>query len=240
MFCHPKFQLILIIAALLSCAARPSLALTFDASDDFSSSHNPNGIWSYGWSSSLGSSLNLYTDPVVNGELNGWIYPPITSLNSPFVWHNGTENLITSGTVKIEANQIVFHPGPSGQYSIVRWTAPEAGNYSLATTFAGADYIGQTTTDVHVLHNSTSIFNDLINGFGESSAKSFTSTLQLMAGDTIDFAVGFGSNGHFYYDSTRLAATLSTATSPDPIPEPSSTLGLLALGVLGWQLRPRR
>lgn len=227
-----KSKMMLIATAILGFAASPSLAITFDAAADFSVTNNPNGVWQYGWSSTLGSDFNLYTSAGIDAGLNFWRYPPITYLGAPAVWHNGTGSLIENGTVSTQAGQMAFHPGPNGQYSIVRWTAPETGNYSLATAFAGADFVGPTTTDVHVLHNSTSLFNDFVNGFGTPSAKSFASTLSVVAGDTIDFAVGFG-NGNFYFDSTSLAATISTATPPENVPEPASTLSLLALGVFG-------
>jgi hypothetical protein len=118
-----------------------------------------------------------------------------------------------------------MHPGPQDQYSVIRFTAPNAGTFVLATSFTGID-VDQTTTDVHVLHDGSSIFNGNVHGFGSGSGPSFTTTLTLHAGDTIDFAVGYGADGNYFNDSTGISATLSS------VPEPASLI-LLALGLAG-------
>ncbi|WP_226586850.1 PEP-CTERM sorting domain-containing protein [Microseira wollei] len=224
-------KMMMTAAVIIGFAASPSLAATFNAAADFSTTNNPNGVWQYGWSSSLGSTFNLYPNFTNDAGFVGWRDPSITYFSAPTVVNNNTGSPINVSTVTLEPG-LTFHPGFNGQYSIVRWTAPEDGTYSLATKFAGADFVGPTTTDVHVLHNGISLFNDLVNGFGASSAKLFTNTLFVNAGDTIDFAVGYG-NGNFYSDSTSLAATISSATPPESVPEPGSALGLLVFGTFG-------
>jgi hypothetical protein len=72
---------------------------------------------------------------------------------------------------------------------VIRFTAPDAGTFVLATSFTGIDFAGPTTTDVHVLLNGSSIFDGNVDGFGPGSGPSFTTTLTLHAGDTVDFAV---------------------------------------------------
>jgi hypothetical protein len=95
---------------------------------------------------------------------------------------------------------------------------------SMKSVFAAQDLSG-TTTDVHVLFNGNSVFDDFVEGVAGSRGVGFARRLSLRQGDTIDFAVGFGRNGSFFNDSTALAATAS------PIPEPS-TLLLLSVGGL--------
>jgi hypothetical protein len=127
----------------------------------------------------------------------------------PNVGHNGTDSTVDIGVVVWLPGQLSFHPGPHGEFSVVRWTAPESGTIALATTFTGLDYFGPTTTDVHILQNGVPVFNGDVYGFGSSSGPSFTGNLTVSAGDTVDFAVGIGSDGTYEDDTTGLDATVS-------------------------------
>ena len=105
-----------------------------------------------------------------------------------------------------QPRQLAFHPGPSGEFSVIRWTAPTTATVSIAGSFTGTDCCA-TTTDVHVLRNGVSLFDNSVNGFG--ATVSFSATVSIQAGDTIDFIVGFGSDGNFFNDSTGLDAVIS-------------------------------
>jgi hypothetical protein len=76
------------------------------------------------------------------------------------------------------------------------------------------------SVDVHILHDGSSIFNSTV--LGSPSPTSYSGLQSIVAGDTIDFAVGFGSDGNNFSDTTGLSATL--------VPEPG-TLGLVGLGL---------
>jgi hypothetical protein len=76
----------------------------------------------------------------------------------------------------------------------------------ISTHFFGEDWAGPTTTDVHVLYNSVSIFDGVVDTFWEGP--SFDVNLSVAAGDTIDFAVGFGDDGTYNNDSTGLRAVI--------------------------------
>ncbi|MCX6873141.1 MAG: glycoside hydrolase family 2 [Verrucomicrobia bacterium] len=104
--------------------------------------------------------------------------------------------------------QVALHPGPQGQYSVVRWTAPTAEKYSIQATFAG---LAKATTDVHLLHNGQPRFDVQLNIGGKSNTATHTDELALAKGDTIDFVVGWG-NGDYGSDSTALTATIKSAT----------------------------
>ena len=103
--------------------------------------------------------------------------------------------------------QVALHPGPNGQYSVVRWTAPAPEHYAIAATFTG---LFHATTDVHLLHNGRSLFTTKLNMDANPNSSTRTCDLTLAKGDTIDFVVGWG-NGSYGSDSTALTATVRSA-----------------------------
>ncbi len=212
-FLHkPAIAVILASCALL--AAMPKEGLAFDAASEFSASVNPNGVWSYGWSTNLGSAFQLYTTTDVENGFDRWT-GNLSLDGHPSVYHNGTGSTITvpSTLQTLQAGQLAEHPGSGGQYALVRWTAPTAGNFSITTSFFGVDQNG-ASVDVHVLRNSIAIFNGTVTGFNVPT--SFFTNIVVGAGDTIDFAVGYGSNGTYFDDLTGLSAEI--------IPEPTTLL----------------
>ena len=106
------------------------------------------------------------------------------------------------------AGHLAFHPGPKGEYSVVRWTAPAAGAVDVTATFTGL--AEKATTDVHVLHRGRALFDGLLNLSGAPNEAGFHKTVTVAAGDTIDCVVGWG-NGSYGGDTTGLIFTLKTA-----------------------------
>jgi hypothetical protein len=151
---------------------------------------------------------------------------------NPGVYHNPTSATITTIGIVVPADGLMLHPGPAGEYAILRVTnsvitVPQT--ISLTGLFWGEDTHG-TTTDVHILQNGAAIFNGNVNGFGTPSNVPFNLTVSINPGDTLDFAVGRG-NGNHNADSTGLTANWTV------VPEPS---GVLMLGMTGMALLKRR
>ena len=126
------------------------------------------------------------------------------------------------------------HPGSNGDYSILRWTAPNQGSYFLSTIFSGLENL--TTSDVHVLYNGTSLFDENIDGFGLTAARNFSTNLSLATGDTLDFAVGFGSNRNYFNDTAGIQAVIATPVpwEIDSLPVIGSTV-VFGLALWGKQ-----
>ena len=82
------------------------------------------------------------------------------------------------------------HPGPQGEYSVVRWTAPRSDRYAIEAVFLAIDE--ETTTDVHVLRGGRPLFKGLINLDGQGSQATYKQELALEKGDVLDFVVGRG------------------------------------------------
>ncbi|MCE9558032.1 MAG: PEP-CTERM sorting domain-containing protein [Armatimonadetes bacterium] len=213
------------IFTLVTVSALAASSFGSDAAADFSLASNPNGVWTYGWSSTLAGPLTLCGTTATLGPIIQW-RGDMAADGNPSLFKNTTGSTIVSGTVTLSAFQLALHPGPNGEYSILRYTAAAAGLYSVSAGFIGQD---ATTTDVHVLLNGVSIYDNTVSGFGNSNA--YAGTQSLLAGDTVDVRVGYGSNGSFFYDTTGVDFQVSA------VPEPAS---LLALGLGAVALLRRR
>lgn len=132
-------------AALALLAGLAAGANVYDAAADFSAVSNPasGGTWSYGWEEKLGSELRLYTrhyDTLYWGaRVVGWSMsgegPQHGDLCCPFVAHNVSSGPIHIVGGVIPRGQLWFHPGPHGEYSVVRWTCPGPGRYRMNVRF---------------------------------------------------------------------------------------------------------
>src|ERR1017187_6125752 len=213
--------------ALLSLVvlALPTTASAFSAAGDFSSTSNPNGAWSYGYSYGVGSAFSLDTTntaSLAGLALNGWMsnLNPAPGANWPYVMRNSTAHIVTNnGTTVYQPGQLGLLAGSSNEDSVVPWTAPFSGTFSIAATFSRLDTVFGSSAQVYILHNGGSIFNSLVN----PGPATFSGPQSLTAGDTIDFVVddaGNGPNGN----SIGLSATI--------VPEPG-TLALVAVGLAG-------
>jgi hypothetical protein len=104
--------------------------------------------------------------------------------------------------------QVALHPGPHGEYSVIRWTAPAAGRYRYDAAFAG---LFQATVDTRVLHNGRPRFDATLNLQGQPNAAHNQGDLDLALGDTLDFVVGWG-NASYGSDSTALTLNIKSDT----------------------------
>jgi hypothetical protein len=126
----------------------------------------------------------------------------------PNVTYNGTQAPISALGVLWEKGRLSLHPGPVGEFCVVRWTAPADGKYSLSAKFISI--AEKATTDVHVLHNGKPLFDSLLNLEGHGMQAPFAADVSVQAGDKIDFAVGWG-NGHYGADSTGIEISIKSA-----------------------------
>jgi len=188
----------------------------YDVAADFEpAGSNPHGVWLYGWASDGNSPFTRYAR-------FGNALPGVAGSDALDFWYDGSAPTVVynptalddhlNNSITLQRGQFALHPGPAGELSIARWTAPDAGRYAITATFLGiSGYLGAplTTTDVHVRRNGADLPDaaGYINVNGSGNVTRFTLTVDVVAGDTIDFAVGRG-NGVYTNDSTALAAAL--------------------------------
>ena len=209
---HRISGLLLLVATLLSMSGLAA-AQTYNAASDFSASQNPTPKgWSYGQTTSRGSLpfLPFLVNYSTYDGLDIW-----TNYGT-IVFHNATTTIVKHDCCNpLPPGGLGLHPGYFGENAVVRWTAPAKGLYKVTATFSGLDFGGQTgtTTDVAVLHTgsngTTQLFAGDIVGFGCHDAQSFSGTVSVLAGDTIDFTVGYGGDGNFDSDGTVLDAVIT-------------------------------
>lgn len=196
---------------------------TFDLSDSFSLQKNPNQVWQYGYSATNSLApdqfrLDTYSD---GGSPIGFWHPDARKVPGPgyypYVAYNATKQSQTwpspDGWV-VRGGEVAMEASNSGQYSLVRFVAPVAGTYKISAQFAGVHV--WSTTDVHVLHNRTSLFDADIDGYGGDPAfrkvqgarptAAYSGQIEMKANDTVTFAVGFGKNKTNSGDTTGLFA----------------------------------
>lgn len=124
----------------------------------------------------------------------------------PSVAFNTSDADVTMAGIRWEPGRLSFHPGPKGEYAVVRWTAPAAGEYRIKAGFRAIDQ--QTTTDVHILHDGRSVFDGFVRLEGAGPFVSHEQTLAAARGDTLDFVVGWGNGAHVC-DSTGLEVAIT-------------------------------
>jgi len=110
---------------------------------------------------------------------------------------------------------LAFRPGTDGDYAVIRWRCPESGVHAVSANFQGISV--DATVDVHVLHNGAPLFRSHINLCGCGNECSYSDTVKLTAGDTIDFVVGWG-DGNAWPDDTGIRATIHSPSGANHDP----------------------
>ena len=192
-----------------SPAATPLPQSLYDATADFSLSQNPNGPWTAGWTSTLGSAFNPFTTgAAASNGFQVW--------NSPAIDTTGLSFAKNLGAVQygIPTGSLTLHPGPQNQYAVLRFTAPSTGTYDLSAQFFTGD---SGDTDANILLNGNAS-SPLMYAVTTGGNPVFAKQITLNAGDTLDFVVG--SKGSYFSDNTPINIRLTQVT---PAAGPAAT-----------------
>ena len=202
----------------------PPPASDFDLSRDFSITANPNGVWSYGYETALGSPLVLFQYPKTNFTDNGvaiWAWekqaPDVAGVyHNPSTTQTGVSQ---GGDAQIEPKTTYFYPGRPGfvdNFGVIRFTAPAGGSgtYRLEAQVRPVYNTLQRDTDFHILRNGAELYGVSLNG---SATGRYSNEVALAAGDVIDLAIGRGADNSFDFSGLKIQATLDlVSTNPPP------------------------
>ena len=198
---------------------------TYDIVADYSTNENPAAVWSYGWKSTLGGAFNLFArhgyDQYPDGAVDDYWLKPVGGPSA--VYHNPGTITITNngGQGNYPPGTVWFGPGYNGaadNFGVIRFTAPLGGDgvyrldVSIHTSLDGA-IAGDS--DFHVVRNGAEIFAQQVPPNGGAS---FSRTVSLYAGDTIDFLSGRGADGQEYGSGFKIQATILLQGSNPPAP----------------------
>lgn len=167
---------------------------------------NPNGTvpaWSYGSRSTLTSAtseLTLFTaNEHANSTTEGWnrVLNTIVDVNT------GNEG-VSQPSGFIRPGEMRVHP-PAAGFTVVRWTAPAAGNYSVSAFWQDSDWTTGDGCNASLVKNGTNVIFtfDYDNGNGAF----VNQVMPLASGDVLDFMLGTRATNHA--DSTRFNATVT-------------------------------
>lgn len=164
---------------------------TYDPGASFEAGYlsqsNPNGVWSYGYSTGFTAPVSLYTQTVQPGvhgpNAQYWSSSPNITAQSSVQFNDGPA--YSDGNVDILANQLVLIAF-GAQYSNLVFTAPAAGTYTVTGSFRGdQNGIGVVAG---IVANGSVLMSSGISTVGQLVP--FTKTVSLSAGETVVFSVG--------------------------------------------------
>jgi hypothetical protein len=223
-------KLLTFVSAAIFLAFQPSSASAqWNAATDFNAATftNPNSVWSYGYDPAAiaGYQLKLFNLFTTTGAFPiAWQDSTYVSLSTPTFAKNTSSSILFGA----QPGQIALHPGPAanGDAAILRFTAPQSGQYSIIAQFLAGD-AGETDALIVLNNNIASPLSNL--GITSLNPTYSVAALALSAGDTVDFVVG--NRGFYNGDTTPLSVLISA------VPEPSNTaLTVLGLAYLGRRL----
>lgn len=211
-------------------------AVVYNAAVDFSLTNgNPNGVWTYGYETTPGSTLNLFnttsTQNIGNSTIQFWQSTVVQQSLVPAVMKKTAG---ANAALGLPVGSIALHGGAGGQYAVLRFTAPTTAVYTVNAQFLSGD--SGDTNALILLNNLAGV--PLFSAVTTNTNPAYANALALTGGQTLEFLVG--TKGNFFSDTTPLNLTIS---APDSVTVPEAgtfALVLPALGMIGAVVAQRR
>jgi hypothetical protein len=149
--------------------------------NDFSTTSNPSGPWSYGWTPDGNpAAFTRYASMIHKPGIAGWQ----AAQDVQNAWINHSAETMYGA----RPGEVSIHPGPNREHSVVRWQAPRSCTIIVKGAFCSGDEGAMT---VRVRHNATQLFL----ASETSKDEPFLFELKVQQDDTVDFDVGCGRGG---------------------------------------------
>ncbi len=161
--------------------------------NDFSTTSNPSGPWSYGWTPDDNPAFTRYTSRLQKPGLDVW--------QGAKDWFGVYINHSDETMYGARPGEVSIHPGPNREHSVVRWQAPRSCTIIVKGTFGSGDGGAMT---VRVRHNATQLFL----ASDTSKDEPFLFELKVQQDDTVDFDVGCGRGGSMWCGTTPIDAEI--------------------------------
>ena len=202
---------------------------TFSVRDDWNFTPPNSGVFIYGVADQVSPAIPYafaaYSEQIGGGPGTNevWRLPGQVDPNVRL-------NLTGGFSFGVADDLVALHPAPDNRMSVIRLNQTFASNQvvNISGSFGAGD---QGAVDVYIVDFGFGAGNTMLFSLtGISGDAPFNLNFLLPAGHTIDFLVG--SAGNYLFDSTPLAATISTREVGGAVPEPASAL-LLVVGAAG-------
>ena len=213
--------LLIIVVAWLGLTASLKAAI-FDLSSDFPTNSNPGGVWTFGWKTNV-------TDAIVPFAFSRTVPAGSASL---FVWARFSNN--QSAVQKNISDQtwigdfgqgiyppgsVTLYPGVNGaddNFAVIRFTAPSNGLYAVNCAAVSAlNGSGSGDTDFHVVRGGVELLSAQVPASSTTvtNGSGYTNTLSLVAGQSLDFAVGRGLDNNFNGSALKIQLSITASAA---------------------------
>ncbi len=229
-------KIVLLLVLSIGLVTGPVLAdpTTWDYVADFSSTTNPIGPWSYGWLNPDYTVFTASTIPVITDYVGAdyafWADESVSNASPGVVL--GTVAMDYPGgpgygAAYVPPGGYLNSPANSAKPT-VRWTSPLTARIRLTAVFKGTDWSNGSNTNVRIIKNGdrpNALLAATIQGFpgggshpaiGTAHTATYSADLDVITGDTIDFAASCPSS-RTIRENVTLSANIEVIDLRDPV-----------------------
>ncbi len=187
---------------------------------------NPNGTvpqWTYGYRTTIADTalgvFNSASAQHTNGGISddvmeGWKAGDVALTCNTHATDGHTYDFGFGPNLPINPQEMLISPTSGGTLPVLRWTAPATGRYEVMPYWQDIDAHGGDGFSAHVVVNGAEVFSE---DMGDGGGCSTVRTLDLTAGDQVDFLMG--TRGEFTFDTTKFDVVI---VRPAVLPAPAA------------------